>query len=116
MSIEVVSMEQLITEIRAINQRLEKGVGVVKDYEETLNIASQAYEVAKAKALQDTSGTVADREAQVTLAITKERQALDAARTAWNYAKAKLKHLESQLMSTQSQLSAVKVTYMSGGE
>lgn len=115
-TIEVVSMEQLITEIRAINTRTARGVNVIHDLDMALDKASREYDWAKANAMLEATGTVAEKEASVELKTKAQRIAYEDAKTALNYAKSQAKNLETQLMSTQSQLSAVKATYMMGGE
>lgn len=112
---DIVSMEQLISEIRTINERQAKGVSVIHDLELSLDEASREYDWAKANAMLAATGTVAEKEAQVELGTKAQRIAYEVAKTALNYAKSQSKNLESQLMSTQSQLSAVRATYMVGG-
>jgi len=112
---DVVSIEQLIAEIRTINERTARGVSVIHDLELALDQASREYDWAKANAMLQATGKVAEKEATVELSTKAQRIAYEVAKTALSYAKAQARNLESQLMSTQSQLSAVKATYMVGG-
>jgi len=112
---DVVSMDQLISEIRAISERQSRGVSVIHDLELALDEASREYDWAKANAMLQATGTVAEKEAQVELGTKAQRLAYELAKTSLNYAKSQAKNLETTLMATQSQLSAVKATYMVGG-
>jgi len=113
--IEIVSMEQLITEIRTINDRQSKGVSMIHDLELAYDEAKREYDWARANAMLQATGTVPEKEASVELGTKAQRLAYELAKAGLNYAKAQAKNLESKLMSTQSQLSAVKTTYMVGG-
>jgi hypothetical protein len=112
---DIVSVDQLIGELRALSARQANGVKQVHELELKFDEASRTLEWAKANAMLSATGSnVEEKKARATLAVKAEQTAYDVAKSAFNYAKTLSKSLEMQQMSTQSQLSAVRATYMVG--
>jgi hypothetical protein len=113
---DLLTVDQLIAELRSINARQAKGVEAIHELELLLDTASQRLDVARAEAMLSVVGKNADeKKAAVELRVISERETYDLAKASHTYAKAKAKHFEMAQMSTQSQLSAVRATYTIGG-
>jgi hypothetical protein len=113
---ELLTVDQLVAELRSINSRQAKGLQIIHDFELAADEASRTLDWARANAMFQVQGKNADeKKAAVELQVCAEREAYDLAKAAHTYAKAKAKSLEMAQMSTQSQLSAVRSTYMIGG-
>jgi len=113
---ELLTVDQLVAELRSINARQSKGLDIIHELELAADNASRLLDWARAEAMLTVEGKNADeKKAAVELTVKMERQAHDLAKSSHTYSKAKAKALEMAQMSTQSQLSAVRATYTIGG-
>lgn len=113
---DLLSIDQLIAELRSITQKQAQGVDRIHELELALDESSRLLDRASAVAMLSVVGkNVEEKRAAVELLIITERDAYDLAKASHNYAKAKAKNYEMAQMSTQSQLTAVRATYAIGG-
>jgi hypothetical protein len=113
---DLLTVDQLIAELRSINESQAKGLGIIHKLELASDESSRLLDRSMAKAMLSVVGkNVEEKKAAVELLVIAERDSYDLAKAKYNYAKAKAKSNEMAQMSTQSQLSAVRATYTIGG-
>lgn len=93
----------VIQELTRIQTEAAKGVQALFDAESKLAGAERDYEVRLQTVFIESAGTVADRTALSRLEAAEARFQADLAKAELNRVKAKLKHLELQQLSTQTQ-------------
>jgi hypothetical protein len=114
--IELLTVDELVSELRLINRKQAKGLVIIHELEVDLDECSRLLDWARAEAMLSVDGkNVDEKKAAVELEVKTEREDYDLAKSSHTYAKAKAKNYEMAQMSTQSQLSAVRATYMIGG-
>ncbi|WP_010120191.1 hypothetical protein [Corynebacterium nuruki] len=97
-------------------QDLARGIRIVSDAEKRAVDAQRAYDRARAAAQLAADGkTVADRDAQVELATSDERDARDVASLAFADAKRTMKMLETRSSGAQSILKSLMQAYATAG-
>ena len=97
-------------------QDLARGIRIVSDAEKLAVDAQRAYDRARAAAQLAADGkTVADRDAQVELATSDERDARDVASLAFADAKRTMKMLETRSSGAQSILKSLMQAYATAG-
>lgn len=102
-------------QIYGIANEIAKGVRVVSEREKAYADAKRVFDVAEAKAIMAAQGTVLEKKAQVTLAVIKEREAMDVAYAAWRYADKRAKALNYQLDALRSIGVSVRNMYATAG-
>jgi hypothetical protein len=103
--------DQVISELRQIRSESAKGVEALYAAEVKFAELDRAADVAEAKALINAQGTVVDRQAVAKVATAEARLAADVAKAEWNRVKAKIRLLESQQMSLQSEAKLVEMQW-----
>lgn len=93
----------IIQELTKIQAEAAKGVQALYDAEVRLAEAERDYEVRLQTVYIESAGSVADRTAVAKLEASDARFQADLAKAELNRVKAKLKHLELQQLSTQTQ-------------
>ena len=88
--------------IRDTSNRLAQGIPVVSKAEARMTDAKRALDRAKARAYLDATGSIAEREATVELAVTDERDEYDVAYLAFKNAERTMQTLRAQLSAAQS--------------
>lgn len=97
-----------------INQ-LKRAPGIITECLERYQALKQAYDFKAAKVADGVDGTEMAKKRAATLACVEEREAMDAAYTAYQYAKARTRALEKELSGRQSVNSSVKTAYNTSG-
>lgn len=77
--------------------------------------AKREYDKAKAHAILAAHGTIPEKNAQVELATTTEREAMDHAYASWKYADRRAKALDHQLDAIRSIGASVRSIYSVAG-
>lgn len=106
---------QVEAEIAETTKRLAKSPTVRKNLDVARREAKRALDTAEAHAFLNTSGTVAERNAEVTIAVADERAAYDEAEAAFRYAENQARTLENEQSSWQTILRSVLATYGAAG-
>lgn len=113
---DLLTVDQLIAELRSVNARQAKGLDIIHELEMASDECSRLLDWARAEGMLSVVGkNVDEKKAAVELQVKTEREAYDLAKSSHNYAKAKAKNNEMAQMSIQSQMSAVRATYAIGG-
>ena len=97
--------------IRTLGNRIAECIPVVSRAEDAMVTAKRELEIAEAHALLAAEGTVAEREAQVRLAVQSERATHDVAYIAFRDAERRLRALRDQLSAAQSINSSIRAMY-----
>ena len=97
--------------IRRLGNRLSEFVPVVSQAERVMVTAKTELERAEANAMLHAQGTVAEREAQVVLAVQAERDTYDVAYLAFRDAERKMRTLRENLSAAQSISASVRAMY-----
>jgi hypothetical protein len=104
--------DSIIADLEMVQYVAGQNIAVLKEAERTLKSARKALARAIARATQAATGkTVADREAEVTLATEAEVDVADDAEIAFNYAKRLADLTEVTKSATQTQAKQVEITY-----
>ncbi|HLP97634.1 MAG TPA: hypothetical protein VK149_04235 [Sideroxyarcus sp.] len=93
----------VIAELREIRRESAKGIQSLYEAEAKFAELDRAADVEEAKALIAAQGTVVDRQAVAKIATADARLAADIAKAEWNRVKAKIRLLEQQQMSVQTE-------------
>ena len=113
---ELLTVDQLVAELRSINARQAKGLDIIHELEVASDESSRLLDWARAEGMLSVVGkNVEEKKAAVELRVKAERETHDLAKASHSYAKAKAKSFEMTQMSIQSQMSAVRATYTIGG-
>jgi hypothetical protein len=113
---DLLTVDQLIAELRSINAKQAKGVELIHQLEMASDESSRLLDWARAEAMLSVDGkNVEEKKAAVELRVKSERETHELAKASHTYAKAKSKNFEMTQMSIQSQMSAVRATYTIGG-
>lgn len=107
--------DSLIAEMVELRRELSKGVAALHNAQ--LKMSETALEADKAYslALINAEGTVADREAVARLMSIDQRKDADVAKAVYDRVKTKMRVLETNLSSLQSQGKLVEVMYRTAG-
>jgi hypothetical protein len=100
--------DDVLTEIRQTRTHLERGSSALYDAELKAERAEDAAQLALDKALLLAEGSVPEKQAHARLASASERDVAFIARAELNRVKAKIRSMESTLMSLQSELKYMK--------
>lgn len=106
---------QVEAEIAETTKRLAKSPTVRQKLDDKRREAKRALDTAESHAFLNSEGTVAERNAQVTLAVADERAAWDEAEVAFRYAENQARTLENEQSSWQTILKSVLATYSAAG-
>lgn len=100
--------DDVLREIGGLRVELTRGPDVVRDLEVAAERAEFAYQLAVDKALMVAVGNVEERKAAARLAAADVADQAFIARAEFNRARAKVRVLESSLMTLQSELKWMK--------
>ena len=113
---DLLTVDQLLAELRSINARQAKGLDIIHKLEVASDESSRLLDWARAEAMLSVVGkNVEEKKAAVELQVKTERETYELAKASHTYAKAKARNFEMAQMSIQSQMSAVRATYTIGG-
>lgn len=102
---------QIEARLRELSNHIAEGVNVVTERLRVFRQADRVFDEARSRAMLKASGTVAEKEAIVTLETLAEREALDVAEVAYKHADRRAKAYESELRSYQSIGASVRQMY-----
>lgn len=97
--------------IKKLGNKLAESVPTVTEMERQMVVAKTALERAEARALLRAEGTVAERQAEVVLAVQAERDAYDVAYIAYRDAERKMRTVRENLSAAQSISASVRAMY-----
>lgn len=100
--------DTVLAEIAGLRVELMRGPDVVRDLEVAAERAEFAHQLAVDKALMGAAGNVEERKAAARLAAADIADAAFIARAEFNRARAKVRGLESSLMTLQAELKWMK--------
>lgn len=100
--------EVVLTEIRETRAQLERGSSALYDAELKAERAEDAAQLALDKALLTAEGSVPEKQARARIQSAAVRDVAFVARAEFNRVKAKIRALESSMMSLQSELKWMK--------
>lgn len=100
--------EDVLTDIRQTRTELERGSAFLYDAELKAERAEDAAHLALDSALLNADGSIPEKQAHARLASAGARDGAFIARAEFNRVKAKIRYLESALMSLQSELRWMK--------
>lgn len=100
--------DDVLTEIRDTRAELTRGSAFLYDSELKAERAEDAAQLAFDSALMTAEGSIPEKQALARLASVKERDEAFVARAEFNRVKAKIRALESALMSLQAELKWMK--------
>lgn len=103
------------TAIRAVTDRIAKGVVVCDERYRAASTASRTYDAAYARAYLDHDGPAHEKRYAAELATQQEREARDTADAAYRYADRQAKALEAELRAWQSVGASVRSMYAVAG-
>ena len=106
--IEDQTLAGINSELFKLERELQDSSDVVSACREELLAAKRAYDQRRAKVYLDTKGTVAEREARVTIECADEIAALDVASAAFEYAKAHAAGLRDSLSALQTRSANIR--------
>ena len=96
--------DSVLTEIHGLRGELMRGPDVIRDLEVAAERAEFAHQLALDKALMQAVGNVEERKAAARLSAADIADAAFIARAEFNRARAKVRGLESSLMTLQAEL------------
>lgn len=105
-------VEQKLVEV---TNRIAKTPDERARWDEARREAKRVLDVAEAHAYKNSMGTVAERNAEVTLAVQEEREAYDNAEVAFRYAESQARAMENEQSTWQTVLRSVLATYNAAG-
>ena len=108
---EIKTPDSIIRELIEIRDEASRGISVLYDCEIKLADASINAETIEAKSLINSTGNVAERQAQAKLESAEARLQEQLAKAEFNRVKTKLRLLEQAQMSVQTQARMVELTY-----
>lgn len=111
MNNEIKTPDSIIRELIDIRDEAARGISVLYDCEIKLADAAINAETIEAKSLINSTGNVAERQAQAKLESADSRLAEQLAKAEFNRVKTKLRLLEQAQMSVQTQARMVELTY-----
>lgn len=100
--------DEVLTEIRSARSTLELGSDKLYAAELAAERAEDAAQLALDKALLTAEGSIPEKQAHARIASSAERDLAFIAKAEWNRVKAKIRALESAMMSLQSELKWMK--------
>ena len=100
--------DDVLTEIHGLRAELMRGPDVIRDLEVAAERAEFAHQLALDEALMQATGTVDDRKAAARLSASELADVAFIARASFNRARAKVRAIESSLMTLQSELRHMK--------
>lgn len=101
----------VIKSLRDIRAESAKGYQALYEAEAKFAEADRAAEVAEAKAFLRAEGAVAERTAKARLEAADDRLEADIAKAEWNRVKAKIRLLEQQQMSVQTEARLIELQW-----
>lgn len=110
--INPVEVEQAIFDI---SNEIARGVSIVSELEKAYLEAKRIFDRAEARAILKATGTIPEKKAQVELEVIAERDALDAAYSAFRFADRRAKALNIQLDGVRSIGASVRSMYQVAG-
>lgn len=96
--------DEVLDLIRQTRHELMRGPGYLHDAELAAERAEAAHQLAFDKVLMQVDGSIPEKQAQARAATVKEQDAAFIARATYNRVRAKIRALESSLVSLQSEL------------
>lgn len=99
-----VTPDQVLSEIHRVRAALAQGADVLHDAEIAKEKAADEAQFVTDVTFLEASGSIPERQAQARLAARDARDAAHVAAAAWSRTRARIRALESELMSLQSEL------------
>ncbi|MGO3147113.1 MAG: hypothetical protein ACTIJ6_05475 [Leucobacter sp.] len=96
--------DQILTEIGQARHQLERGSDALYEAELAAERAEDAAQLAFDKVLMQADGSIPEKQAQARAASVEERDAGFVARATYNRVRAKIRALETSLMTLQAEL------------
>lgn len=96
-------------------RQIRRAPDIIKERLELYQALKQAYDLKAAKVADGVDGSELAKKRAATLACVVEREEMDAAYTAYQYAKARTRALEKELSGRQSVNNSVKTAYNTSG-
>ena len=115
MTTEIVGPDDIIRELRAINEQAGKGISLLAEAEKNAIQLDLLADTTEARALLDSSGNIPERQAISKVASEDERLAAELAKAEVSRIKTKLRHLQDQQSNLQTQARMVELTWRTAG-
>lgn len=112
---EIITPDQIATELRQIRALADKGPDELKRAELRYEAALDAWQGAWDEGFSQAEGTIADREIAARRLSAGLKTMLNEEKSELNRVKSKIRAVESAQMNLQTQLKAVLITYQEAG-
>lgn len=112
---EIVAPDDIIRELRAINEQASKGIALLAEAERRAIELDLRADSIEAQTLIASSGNIPERQAIAKIESEQERLEAEIAKAEVNRIKTKLRHLQDQQSNLQTQARMVELTWRTAG-
>lgn len=112
---EIVAPDDIIRELRSINEQAGKGISLLGEAEQKAIKLALIADTEEAQALLSSSGNIPERQAIAKIQSEQARLDAEIAKAEVSRIKTKLRHLQDQQSNLQTQARMVELTWRTAG-
>ncbi|UOE45507.1 hypothetical protein [Agromyces larvae] len=112
---QVKTPDSIVADLEMLGHLAAQNVRILREADRARRVAIRQHKLARARALKDAQGTVAEREAAADLATAVEWERADDAEIAYDYARSMARLVEQRTSAVQTQSKQVELTYQLAG-